>query len=133
MKETGSFCLLDWRQDFGGNINFGDKYYDLAKLLHGLIVSHQLVNKNFFFLSKSDEIISLDFYRKNILVDNENQLMEYLTKNNLDQTKVKILTGLIFINIAPLHHHPYSQFLFYLGKYYLYKTINENQNSNLFQ
>ena len=24
--------LLDWRQDFGGKIEYGDIYYDLAKL-----------------------------------------------------------------------------------------------------
>lgn len=132
MKETGSFCLLDWRQDFGGIIEFGDKYYDLAKLLHGLIVSHELINKNHYFLSKSDEIITLDFYRKNILVENEYQLVDYVNKNGLDMIKVKLLTSLIYINIAPLHHHPYSQFLFYLGKYNLFKTITENKKSNLF-
>lgn len=132
MKETGNFCLLDWRQDFGGIIEFGDKYYDLAKLLHGLIVSHELINKNHYFLSKSDEIISLDFYRKNILVENEYQLVDYVNNNGLDIIKVKLLTSLIYINIAPLHHHPYSQFLFYLGKYNLFKTITENKKSNLF-
>ena len=132
MKETGSFCLLDWRQDFGGIIEFGDKYYDLSKLLHGLIVSNELINKNHYFLSKSDEIITLDFYRKNILVENEYQLVDYVNNNGLDIIKVKLLTSLIYINIAPLHHHPYSQFLFYLGKYNLYKTITENKKSNLF-
>ena len=27
--------FLDWRQNFGGIINYGDIYYDLAKLYHG--------------------------------------------------------------------------------------------------
>jgi aminoglycoside phosphotransferase family enzyme len=34
-----TFKFLDWRQDFGGDLEVGDIYYDLAKLLHGLIVS----------------------------------------------------------------------------------------------
>ena len=38
--------LLDWRQDFSGNIFFGDIYYDFAKLLHGMIVSHEIVKNN---------------------------------------------------------------------------------------
>ena len=45
LSETGDFYLLDWRQDFGGNTEYGDLYYDLAKLLHGLIVSHGIINK----------------------------------------------------------------------------------------
>ena len=29
------FFFLDWRQDFGGIFNYGDLYYDLAKLIMG--------------------------------------------------------------------------------------------------
>ena len=36
-----NFVFLDWRQDFGGDIKNGDIYYDFAKLLHGLIISHE--------------------------------------------------------------------------------------------
>ena len=41
--------------------------------------------------------------------------------------KVNILTGLIFLNIACLHDHPYSEFLYFLGLECLYKTYKENQ------
>ena len=37
ISETGNFSLLDWRQDFAGLQEYGDLYYDLAKLLHGMI------------------------------------------------------------------------------------------------
>ncbi|MBL8490830.1 MAG: NTP transferase domain-containing protein, partial [Rhodocyclaceae bacterium] len=36
----GRFVFLDWRQEFCGDLAVGDVYYDLAKLLHGLIVNH---------------------------------------------------------------------------------------------
>ena len=42
------FTFLDWRQDFNGIITYGDLYYDLGKLMHGIIVSHEIVNKNKF-------------------------------------------------------------------------------------
>ena len=42
------FIFLDWRQDFAGNLKVGDIYYDLAKLLHGLIVSHESIVNNRF-------------------------------------------------------------------------------------
>ena len=35
------FVLLDWRQDFNENLKVGDLYYELAKIMHGIIVSHE--------------------------------------------------------------------------------------------
>ena len=31
------FKLIDYRDNFGGKIEYGDKYYDLAKLYGGMI------------------------------------------------------------------------------------------------
>jgi hypothetical protein len=33
------------------------------------------------------------------------------------------MTQLIFLNIAALHHYPYSRFLHVLGKYELFKLL----------
>ncbi|MAK54393.1 MAG: hypothetical protein CML17_00835, partial [Pusillimonas sp.] len=126
LSETGDFFLLDWRQDFGGLMNYGDLYYDLAKLLHGLIMSHSLVNKNLFTINKVDNVVKYDFHRKNILVENEKQLENFVINQNLDWKKVRLLTALVFLNIAPLHHYPYSKLLFYLGKDMLYSELRKN-------
>ena len=51
IEKDGKFSLIDWRQDFGGNLDAGDIYYDLAKLNHNLTVNHDIVhNKNLTFL-----------------------------------------------------------------------------------
>ena len=43
--ETDSgYTLIDWRQDFGGDLEVGDIYYDLAKLNHNLVVNHEIVS-----------------------------------------------------------------------------------------
>ena len=42
---------------------------------------------------------------------------------NYDFSKVRILTALIYLNIAPLHHKPYNNLLFALGKQMLYREI----------
>lgn len=47
-------------------------------------------------------------------------------KNGFDVNKVKILTALIFLNIAPLHHEPYCYALYALGKDMLFKAVNNN-------
>ena len=38
------FIFLDWRQNFSGYLNNGDIYYDLAKIMHGILVSHKKSN-----------------------------------------------------------------------------------------
>ena len=47
---NSEFTLLDWRQDFGGDLEKGDIYYDLAKLNHNLIFNHDLINKNHYLI-----------------------------------------------------------------------------------
>tara|TARA_B100001057_G_scaffold499225_1_gene609073 strand:- start:989 stop:2557 length:1569 start_codon:yes stop_codon:yes gene_type:complete len=119
------FTLLDWRQDFGENIFYGDIYYDLAKLMHGMIISHNIIKKNGFNILQQNKKkkITYSFYQhkinKIILKDYE----KWIIFNGFNLKKVRILTSLIFLNIAPLHHCPYSIFLYYLGKDLLYKEI----------
>lgn len=125
VSEDGQFVLVDWRQDFSGILDYGDIYYDFAKLMHGLIVSHELVNKEMFDFSKDGDIIYFDILRKNKLVECERDLRKKINIMGYDLKKVYILTSLIFINIAPLHHDPYGKFLFYLGKYMLHGELND--------
>ena len=127
VSESGDFVLLDWRQDFGGILTHGDLYYDFAKLLHGLIVSHELVNKDMFLIEKKANIIKFDILRKNIMVECERKFENFILKNEYDLKKIKILTALVFLNIATLHHYPYSEFLFYLGKYNLFCLLRERK------
>lgn len=115
-----SFTLLDWRQDFGGNMDYGDLYYDLGKLNHGIIMSHELVDKNLFEVKHSMNKIHFDFHRKQNLVDCQVFFKAWILENNLDYGKVQLMTALIFLNIAALHHYPYSLLLFYLGKSMLF-------------
>lgn len=125
VAENGEFCLLDWRQNFSGLKECGDIYYDLAKLYHGIIVSHELVNKNYFNIKRDGGIITFDILRNHKLVETEKIFEKFIIEENYDLHKVKLLTALIFLNIAALHHYPYSEFLFYLGKYQLNELVNE--------
>lgn len=124
------FCLLDWRQDFSGILEYGDIYYDLAKLLHGLIISHEIINKNMFSLKRKMNEIDYDFLRKNINIDCEQILEDFIIKKGLSFQKTKILTALIFLNIAALHHYSYCHLLFYLGKNLLYNEIEAKYGKN---
>ena len=125
VSEAGEFYLLDWRQHFGGIKEYGDIYYDFAKLFHGFIISHELINKEHFNVDEDGEEIFFDLYRKYSLLQSEKIFLDFLAKRQLDIKKVKMLTALIFLNIAPLHHFPYNKLLFYLGKTELHKLVYE--------
>ena len=123
LPSNKKFILLDWRQDFAGNLKIGDIYYDLAKLLHGLIVSHELIVKNMFKIKWNKNNIKYKLLQKKIYKDCENYFYNWCSKKNYSIKKIKIITALIFLNIAALHHYPYSLFLYALGKHMLKKTI----------
>ena len=110
------FSFLDWRQDFGGNLSTGDIYYDFAKLLHGLIICHEMITGDFFSVDWQTNAINYDFHRKQILVECERHFVAWLVHHGYDHKKVYVLTALIYLNIAPLHHYPYSLLLYALGK-----------------
>jgi len=122
-QKIDKFTFLDWRQDFGGSLTTGDIYYDLAKLLHGLIICHELIAENHFRVDWQKDEILFDFHRKQQLVECENYFADWLTNNGYDKKKVWVLTALIYLNIAALHHYPYSLLLYGLGKKMLFENI----------
>jgi choline kinase len=125
LKTKDSYCLVDWRQDFGGLTEVGDLYYDLAKLNHNLTVNHDIVNANQFTIKKREHIIDCDILRRENLVSCQKVLDGFIAENGLDMKKVKVLTGLIWLNMSPLHHHPFNIFLYYFGKLNLWRALKD--------
>jgi len=115
-EEEGKFTFLDWRQDFAGELSVGDIYYDLAKLMHGLIVNHSIVSNDQYIVSWENNEIKFDLLRKQGLVECEERLNAWVEEKNYDLKKVRVLTALIYLNIAALHHYPYCLLLYGLGK-----------------
>ena len=113
---------MDWRQDFGGNLNFGDIYYDLAKLKHGLIIQHEHIVNEKYKVTHNENEIKYDFYRNYIHVECEKIFDDWLIFKGFDKNKVDTLTALVYINIAPLHHYPYDHMLYGIGNYMLQKN-----------
>jgi len=117
------FTFLDWRQDFDGLLHVGDVYYDLAKLLHGLIINHGIIAQNRFNVSWDGEKVQFEFDRTQVLMDCEEYFYDWLSQNHYDLGKVRLLTALIFLNISPLHHTPYCFLLYALGKAMLFECL----------
>lgn len=123
IKTKNGYSLLDWRQDFSGLLRAGDMYYDLAKLNHNLTVNHDIINQDLFTIDIHENIINCDIMRKENLVACQKVFYNFLINENFDVKKIKILTALIWLNMSPLHHHPFNLFLYYFGKLNLWRTI----------
>jgi len=125
IKIKNGYSLLDWRQDFGGMIEAGDKYYDLGKLNHNLSVNHDIINDNKFLIKIDGDKVSCDITRVENLVACQKILEKFVKDQGLDWKRVNIITGIIWLNMSPLHHYPFNLFLYYFGKLKLWKTLNQ--------
>lgn len=125
LKLEKGYCLLDWRQDFGGLLKSGDIYYDFAKLNHNLTVNHDIIKQNLFTLEISENEIFCDILRKENLVQCQKVLQDFIVRNSFDSNKVDILTGIIWLNMSSLHHYPFNLFLFYFGKLNLWRALKQ--------
>lgn len=123
IKTARGYTLLDWRQNFGGLLHGGDMYYDIAKLNHNLVINHDIINKNHFFIDKSGNTITCDIFRSQRLVECQEVLKQYIITQGLDVRKVQLLTPILWLNMSPIHSHPYDLFLFYFGKLQLWNAL----------
>jgi hypothetical protein len=78
-----------------------------------------LVNRNLFDSSTNNCYILTN----STLNECQEILHNFIIENGYDLKKVKVLTSLIWINMAPLHEYPFNNFLFNFGKYNLYKNL----------
>lgn len=122
MTGDDQITLIDWRQDFNGSIDAGDMNYDLAKLNHNLILTHEVLAKNYYTIDFGKEIFC-DVYVKKSLLDCKKNLEEFCKKNFINYKSIEILSSIIWINMAPLHEHPLDMFLYYFGKYNLFLNL----------
>ncbi len=126
IRTKNGFSLVDWRQDFGGHLTIGDRYYDLAKLNHNLTINHAVINKNLFSVSVQDANIRCEIMRPNTLVECQAVFADFVKRYEYDTHRVDVLTALIWLNMAPLHHHPFNLFLYYFGKLHLWRALQKN-------
>ena len=112
---TGEFKLIDWRQDFAGLLEVGDLYYDLAKLYGGLRLNYDLIKQDQFTYEEDENGIRFDFLSRNSMADYQKMLEQFIQDRGFDLQKVKTLVGVIYVNMAPLHHYPFDKLLFALG------------------
>ena len=111
------FYLIDWRQNFAGG-DIGDVYYDLAKMYGGILMSYSSMKDKGspWSCSYSGEEASFEHERSPSLERFEKFYENWLVSNNFNLNKVKTLTALIFLNMAPLHEKEFGDLCFFKSK-----------------
>ena len=120
LKTSQGYCLLDWRHEFDNQLYYGDPYYDMAKLRHNIIFNHDNINNDLYTVKyESDDSVIVDLKCNYFLIQQLSDFDRFATEQNLDLRKIKLLTAIIWINMAPLYEGKLQEFLFYFGKYNL--------------
>jgi hypothetical protein len=110
-----SFTAIDWRTDFAGS-NYGDVYYDLAKMSCGISCDFQKLKNNAVGYVESADGVALDIPAVDQCSLYQEKLRNCTEKMGLDWRKVQLLVPLIYLNISALHGEPYDKFLFNLAR-----------------
>ena len=119
------FLLIDWRQDFAGELEFGDLYYDLAKIYGGIFLNYDCIKQGFFNYVLENDNVFIDFARR-ISFDLYLQIFEnFIQKHDLDMKKVRMINAISYLNMAPLHNDPYDKVLMSLGLLLLSKELED--------
>jgi len=127
---TDKFTLLDWRQDFAGHVEFGDLYYDFAKLYGGIILNYDYIKLNLLSYSENENEIFFDFAQRYQSSNYLRILSDYISGNGYDLKKVRILVALIYLNMSPLHHYPFDKMLYSLGRGLLHEELLKLRKSD---
>jgi hypothetical protein len=131
-KPDGSFVLLDWRECFDCETEYGDPAYDLAKLRHNLVFNHANVARGEFTVVREGDQVFVDLACKFLLVRQLEELDSWIAEQaeqaeNASQgwnvTHIRILQALIWLNMAPLYEAPLCDFLYYFGKWNLWLAL----------
>jgi len=92
-------------------------YYDLAKMYGGILMSYKLMKKEENFSCFVDQnIVNYDHKSESILNEFKPIYEKWIHDNNYDLDKVKLITSIIFLNMAPLHETEFGNLLFFKSK-----------------
>jgi dTDP-glucose pyrophosphorylase len=101
---NGIIRLIDPRGEWGENILYGDIKYDIAKLRHSISGKYDFIVNDLFNIELNGNNIDLEI---NLLSEMHKEIskeFDSIISKYYDLNKVKIIEGLLFISMLPLHN-----------------------------
>ena len=124
--DTDVFTCIDWRTDFGGD-SYGDLYYDLGKMLGGILLDYQAVKADKLEYHEHNEVATLNECSIPNADQYVNRLMDFCKLSGFNWDKISLLVPIIYLNMSPLHEAPFDKYLFALSQLYFSKVFNESK------
>ncbi len=116
MDSNGDFTLIDWRQDFAGDMEVGDLYYDLAKLNACFVMPHDSVKAGRYTFKESKGEVLVDIEQSEEIKHCQSILKQWHIANDFDWDRTVFITYLALLNMAPLHESPLDKWLHYTAR-----------------
>ena len=124
--KENKFTYIDWRESFGGHTESGDIYYDLAKLYGGCIIPYNTMkNENNIKFIEGEYSIMYSYETSKNLNLFKNEFEKWVIDMGFDLNKIKLITGLIFLNMSPLHDEKFSKMLWFKSIEIIYEYANK--------
>ena len=112
--KSNKFTYIDWRESFSSNTEGGDIYYDLAKLYGGCIVPYNKVKDlSYLKIIEGCSIINYSYPVSDQLIQFKLEYEKWIIQNGYNLDKIKFITGLIFLNMSPLHDDKFAKVLWF--------------------
>ena len=120
------FTYIDWRESFAGNVEGGDLYYDLSKLYGGCILPYNILkDEQSITVAEGLSTVKYSHNTSHQLTEFIKLYENWLINHNCDLNKVKLITGLIYLNMSPLHSNKFNKMLWFKSIEMLYGSINK--------
>ncbi|WOJ89509.1 NTP transferase domain-containing protein [Methylocapsa polymorpha] len=123
VAEDGGLVLIDWRQDFAGLRDVGDRYYDFAKFYHTLDLSVETMDSGRYWIKLGSDGIDIGHEDTPTQAEAREAFWTFVEANSYDYHRVKILNAIIFINMAPLYSKSMARYLYHLGRFRLAQAL----------
>jgi len=120
------FTYIDWRESFAGNTEGGDLYYDLSKLYGGCILPYNILKcEDSITVTEGVSAVEYSHNTSHQLTEFIKLYENWLIDHNYDLNKVKLITGLIYLNMSPLHSNKFNKMLWFKSIEMLYESANK--------
>ena len=121
--------LIDPRGSFGKKGIYGDPRYDIAKLRHSVNGLYDFIVADMFQIEGSQGRYEGQLYANGTPAAVGSALDRAIQDNGYDLREIRLIEGLLFISMVPLHQgHPRRQLMMYLTGLSLLNEVIENAN-----
>ena len=114
---------IDWRDCFGTSLVRGDRIYDLAKFIHTLELSHEVMSAGLFSISRSGDDLKVTHRDSPQLAEGRSSFWSWVDDRGYSSHSIGVVDALVFCNMAPLYRQPLSEYLYLLGRLLLHSRL----------